>query len=158
MEEFGNSKKIQAFRLSEADEQRTTGSKVSDFAMVRGEISCRRYRNVTESGETGLLLLAGGLEAVPHPGFGDDVMRCALGVYLFAKLRHQHSQMFRLLHTVGAPDGEKQGSMGHHPAGVSRQVEQQFEFLGSKPDLIVLQGHSEGIGVDREVSDCDGSL
>ena len=56
------------------------------------------------------LLFPGWFKAVPHAGFGNDVVRRTLGVDFLAELRHRHSKMFRLLNTVGTPDGEQQGT------------------------------------------------
>jgi hypothetical protein len=78
-----------------------------------------------------LLLFAGWLEAVTNPGLSDDVMRRTFGVYLFAELRHENSQMFGLFDTIRTPDGQEQRSMGHHPPCVPGEKHKQFEFLGS---------------------------
>src|SRR5258705_11332774 len=89
----------------------------------------RHERRANKSG------FAGWFEAIPDPGFSDDVAWCIGGVYFLAELSNQHAQEFRLLQAVGSPDGKQQGGMRYHPAGVPGQVKQNFEFFRSKPDF-----------------------
>jgi hypothetical protein len=81
------------------------------------------------------LLFPGWFKAVPHAGFGSDVVRRTLGVDFLAELRHRHSKMFRLLNSVGTPDGEQAGHLDQTAVTTLLERKWRKQNPDVRPDL-----------------------
>jgi hypothetical protein len=96
------------------------------------------------------------LEAVTHPGVGENVTRTVLfWLKLLAQMADEHAQVFWLLHAVFAPNRGKQHAMRKHFSGVLRQINEKVKFLRSEAHFAILDVNRAGGKVYAEVPDLD---
>src|ERR1700694_1040142 len=71
------------------------------------------------------------LEAITNPRLSQNVLRWpSTGLELLPELSDKNSQVLRLLHTVVAPDGQKQSTMRNDFVGMLCEVHEKIEFFG----------------------------
>jgi tryptophan 2,3-dioxygenase len=90
---------------------------------------------------------------ITDPRLRKEVARVARIAFDFlSELPHQHSQVFRLIGTLCAPDGLEDRAMRQDTACMAQEQRQEFEFLRGEANLIVAALHAVTIEVDRQIA------
>src|SRR4249919_593208 len=99
------------------------------------------------------------LEAVAHPGLGDEVLwPCRVRLELAPDLRQVHAEIVRLLLVLRAPHVLEELSLRHELAGIAYEDLDDVPLGGGQPHLDAARSHTLRSEVDREVLGLDDDL